>query len=206
MAIRCTAEFCPRFLVWGGRNWLHRCRTTGTTSQHGFLSGASSTFAGPYWGSCWHPSDLLMVHHVVLSACRSLRLKEELPGLFLIIHWWIPHGTLVCRSSQRGLSIGPSRFCTWDCGQRCLSILGAVWPLPMGPMSWSFSCSQNGWIPASCSYSHSSAYLLDACPCLDFVAVGTLHLGFHFFLSGHCPDFVDIHLGDKSIYISCLDS
>jgi hypothetical protein len=29
----------------GGRNWLHRCHTAGTTSQHHFLSGASSTFA-----------------------------------------------------------------------------------------------------------------------------------------------------------------
>jgi hypothetical protein len=25
-----------------------------------------------------------------------------------------------------------------------------------------------------------------------------IHLGFHFFLNGHCPGLVDIHQGDKS--------
>jgi hypothetical protein len=34
--------------------------------------------------------------------------------------------------------------------------------------------SQSGWIPAGCGYSSNSLYLLDVCPCLDFVVVATL--------------------------------
>jgi hypothetical protein len=37
-------------------------------------------------------------------------------------------------------------------------------------------CSQSGWIPAGCGYSHNSLYLLDVCLRLDFVAVGKLLL------------------------------
>jgi hypothetical protein len=66
----------------------------------------------PYPGSCWHPSDLLTVHHVhVRSACRSLCSEGELSGLFLIVCRRIPSGHRVCRSSQRGIFIGPSSCC-----------------------------------------------------------------------------------------------
>jgi hypothetical protein len=58
------------------------CRTTGTTSKHHSLPGASSTFAGLYLGYCWHPSDILIVHHVVRLAHHSLCSKEELSGQF----------------------------------------------------------------------------------------------------------------------------
>jgi hypothetical protein len=60
---------------FGGRDWLHRCRAAGTTSQHRFLRGGSSTFAGPYSGSCRRPSDFLTAHHVVRSLRRSLFFK-----------------------------------------------------------------------------------------------------------------------------------
>jgi hypothetical protein len=112
MGAQCfTNAFGPK--SWSrGCNWVQRCYTASTTSQHHFLSGASSTFAGPYPGSCWNPSDLLTVHHVVRSAHRSLCSEGELSGLFLIIHRRIP--------------IRASGFCMWGCGQWCLSILGAV--------------------------------------------------------------------------------
>jgi hypothetical protein len=98
-------------------SWLpfEWCRTTGTTSQHHFLHGASSTFTGPYLGYCWHPSDILTVHHVVWSAHHSLCSKEELSGQFLIICLRIP-GTLAYCSSQWRTSIGPTSFSTWGCG------------------------------------------------------------------------------------------
>jgi hypothetical protein len=122
----CTDAFGPD--SWfGGHDWLYRCRSAGTTSQHRFFPGASSTFARPYTGSCWHPSVLLMVHHVVQSACCSLCSKGELSRLFLIIHWQIPSGALAWCSSQRGISIGPNSFYRWGCGGQCLSILGATW-------------------------------------------------------------------------------
>jgi hypothetical protein len=85
----CTDAFGPN--SWfGGCNSLHRCCTVSTTSRHCFLPRASSTFARPYLGSCWHPSDLLMVRHVVRSPHRSLCSEGELSGLFLIVHWQIP--------------------------------------------------------------------------------------------------------------------
>jgi hypothetical protein len=42
-------------------------------------------------------------------------------------------------------------------------------------------CSQSCWVPAGSSYSCSSSYLVDVCPCLDFGAVSTL---FSAWLSG----------------------
>jgi hypothetical protein len=50
-------------------------------------------------------------------------------GYFLIVCWQIPSGALVYHPQQRAFSIGPSNFCMWGCGQRCLFILGAVWSL-----------------------------------------------------------------------------
>jgi hypothetical protein len=156
-----TEAFGPN--SWfGGRDWLHKCRTGGTTSQHFFLPGASNIFARPYPGSCWHPSKLLMVHHVVQSAHRSLCSEGELSGIFLIIRRWIPSGALVCCSSQWGISIGPSSFCTWGCGRRCLSMVVQLFH------------SESSLIPAGCSYSRNCSYLLDFCPHLDFLAVCTL--------------------------------
>jgi hypothetical protein len=68
----------------GGHDWLHRCHTADTTSQHHFLPGASSTFARPYSGSCWHQIDILMVHHVVWSAYCSLFSDRELSWLHMV--------------------------------------------------------------------------------------------------------------------------
>jgi hypothetical protein len=137
----CTCAFGPDFW-FRGCDWPYRFHTACNTSQHRFLPGASSTFAGPYPGSCWHPTDLLNVHNVVRSACLSLCSKGELSCLFLIVCWWIRRGALVCHSSQRRISIGSSSFCMWGCGWWCLFHSG---PCPvstssrMGPMSWSFS-------------------------------------------------------------------
>jgi hypothetical protein len=48
--------------------------------------------------------------------------------------------------------------------------------LQHGPYVWSFICSQSGRMPAGCGYSCYNVYLLDGCPCISFVAVGTLFL------------------------------
>jgi hypothetical protein len=137
-----TDAFGPNSWI-GGRDRLHRCRTGDIITEHRFLPGASSTFAGPYPGSCWHPGDLRTVHRVVRSARRSLCFEGELFGLFLVVYRRIQSYALVCRSSQREISSGPSSFCTWGCGRRSLSILCAFLSIfsRMGPMPWSFSCS-----------------------------------------------------------------
>jgi hypothetical protein len=80
-----------------------------------------------------------MIHHVLRSAHRSLCSKGELSGPFWIVCWWISSGALVCRSSQRGISIGPGSFCTRCCGQRCLSILCSVWSLL--PSEWALAAA-----------------------------------------------------------------
>jgi hypothetical protein len=85
----------------------------------------------------------------------------------------------VCNSLQQGISIGPISFCILDCSQRCLSIVGTVWPLL--PQEGAYILvvqlfpTQSFWIPASCS----NLYLLDIGPHLDFVAD---HSSWH----GHC--------------------
>jgi hypothetical protein len=136
---RCTDAFGPD--AWfGGRDLLHRGHIAGTTSQHNFLPGTTSTFAGHLSGCRWHWSDLT-IHPVVRSARRSLSFEGELSGKFLIIRQRIINGALVCHSSQREIFIRPSVFCTWGCGRGCLSLLSAVSTFSrMGPVSWSFSC------------------------------------------------------------------
>jgi hypothetical protein len=132
----------------------------------------------PYSGFCWHSSDLLTVRHVIRPARRSLCYEGKLPRLFLIDSRQIPNGALVCHSSQRGIFIGPSSFCTWSCGRQYLSILtvSGLYFLKNGPnvLVVQLFCFQSRWIPAGCSYNCYSSYLLDVCPRLDFVAVGTL--------------------------------
>jgi hypothetical protein len=129
----CTDAFVPN--SWSRPcDWLHTFHTTGTISQLRFLSAASNTFTKLYSGFCWHPSDLLTVHHVVRSACHSLCSEGELSGLIFIICWQIPSGSLVCHSSQRGISIRPNSFCAWVCGRRFLSILVTV--LLLLPPEW----------------------------------------------------------------------
>jgi hypothetical protein len=161
--------------VSGGRDWLHRRRTADTTSQYPFLPGA-----GPYLGSCWHQGDFLKVHHVVISAHPSLCSEGKPSEFFFIVRRPFPSGVLVCRPSERGISIGTSSFCTWDCGRRCLSILGAV--RPQLPPEWalcfcrSLFFSESVWMPVGCCYSRNTVYLLDDCPRLVFVAVDTLLL------------------------------
>jgi hypothetical protein len=147
--------WCIRPRTWfRGCDWLHRCR---------FLPEASNTFAGSYPGSALH----LTVHHVVRSARRSLCFEAELSGLFLIIHWRIPGGALIYRSSQRGISIGPNSFCSWGHLGWCLSILGVVRSLL--PPGWALCLGHlvpflSSWVSASCDYSRNSSYLLDT-PC-----------------------------------------
>jgi hypothetical protein len=111
---------------FGGRDWLHGCRTSDTTSLHRFLSGASSTFAGSYPGSCWHTSNLLTVRHAVRSARRSRCSDGEFSRLCLIVRRRIPSGALIWRSIQRGISFGSSSFCMWGCGRRFFPF----WVLP----------------------------------------------------------------------------
>jgi hypothetical protein len=134
----CTDAVRPDFLIGGG-DWLHRCRHTGTTSQH-LLPEASSKFDGPYWGLCWHTSDLLTVHHVVRSESRSLWPDEELSGPLFIFRRQIPGGALGCPSSQRGTFIGPSNYLTWNWGRRYLTIL-VLTSSNMSHIYWTFSCS-----------------------------------------------------------------
>jgi hypothetical protein len=55
-------------------------------------------------------SDLLTVQLVVRSARPSLCSEGELFGICEISHWWIPCCALERRSSQRGISTGPSTF------------------------------------------------------------------------------------------------
>jgi hypothetical protein len=66
-----------------------------------------------------------MVYHVVWLAHSSLCSKGELSGQFLIVHWQISSGAIVCHSSQCGISIEPRSFYTWDCSFTSLSILGS---------------------------------------------------------------------------------
>jgi hypothetical protein len=122
-----------------------------------------------------------MVHHIVRPACRSLCFKGELSGLFSVVRWRTACGALVCRASQRGISIWPSTF-SFVCGA-AVSDVFPFWALPgfyflqNGPyvLVVQFS-SQGRWILSGCCYSRNSLYLFDVCPRLDFVAVGTLFL------------------------------
>jgi hypothetical protein len=60
------------------------------------------------------------------SVNRSFTLRGRTVFLFLFARRQIPSGALVCKFSQRGISIGPSSFCMWGYEQQCLSIPGAV--------------------------------------------------------------------------------
>lgn len=67
-----------------------------------------------------------MVHHVVRSARRSLCSNGELSGLFLILCRRIPSlPTSMPFLTARDFHWA-QQFCTWGCGRRCLSLLGAA--------------------------------------------------------------------------------
>jgi hypothetical protein len=172
----CTNVFGPDSWFWS-RDWLHRCHTALTATQHRFLPGASSAFARPWSGSCW--SKWPDSPPCSLSSTSFTLLRGELCGLCLMVCQQIPSGVLVSRSSQREISIGPSSF-----------VHGAAvghgspfWPLyglcflQNGPyVLVDPFCSQSRWVSAGCGYSGESSHLLDVCPRLEFLAVGTLLL------------------------------
>jgi hypothetical protein len=78
---------------------------------------------------------------------------------------------------SKGFPLDPAAFV-------CAAAIGDVFPfwtlsqlyfLQNGPyvLVIQLFSSQTGWVPADCSYSCNSSYLLDICPRLDFMAVTT---------------------------------
>jgi hypothetical protein len=126
------------------------------------------------------PSDLLTAHHVFRAARRSLCFEENYLGYFLssvsgfsvALYYPVPH--------SEGFPLGPVAFVRE-------AAFGHVFPfwalsglcfLQNGPfvLVAQLFCSQSRWISAGCGYSRESSHLLDVCPRLEFVAVGTLLL------------------------------
>jgi hypothetical protein len=92
-----------------------------------------------YPASCWHPSHLMMVHHVVHFAPRE--------------NWAIFYhpsaDSQLCSNMpflQSRIYIEPSGSCMWGCSKQCLSTLGTVQSLL--PPEWGL-CPGHSVVPFS---------------------------------------------------------
>jgi hypothetical protein len=158
----------PRFLVHGVANGCIGIALAAQILNIVFWLELVVPLPDLYSGSCWHQSDV-RVHHIVWSARRSLYFEGELSGIFLIVHGRTLSDAQVCRSSQRGISIGPSTFChvgPWSVicfhSRRCPIFASSR----MDPMSWSFSFSilrAAGCQPAVVTNAIAHTCIMSAC-------------------------------------------
>jgi hypothetical protein len=135
--LHCIGAFYPYSL--SAASYLrHRFRTVGTMSRSRFLPEDNSTVAESHTGFYWHPGDLLKFHRVFRLARPPLCSEGELFGLLWIVRWRNPSCALVRHFLQRAIPTGPSSFCLWESGLRCLSTPAVVQFLL--PAEWPYVC------------------------------------------------------------------